>query len=140
MAVLLPAGLALVAPPATAQAPSWVQNAEASFASAAGGLAPALQEALRSESEPGWIGYEVPMVAGRHGVCCYRHDAESCCGFCNLEDHRGTSFSSSRTPSPVELEAPRRLRVLMRREAGRIDQLRVFSADCTLDAGGLSLR
>ncbi len=98
--------------------------------------------------EPVWIGYAVPVVAGDHHICCSGDswNGGACCDGCALEAsgtrHEGTTVRSgeaSRDPRPVPLESSDQLFVLLRAENGQVGKVRVFSADCALDAGGRTL-
>ena len=121
-------GLALSASATQPQLPEGFRNAQLTVMSAASGLETALRSALEAGGGPSWVGYEVPMVAGKHEVCCFRHDhdGDSCCGTCWLEDHDGYSIGRQDRPE-VRLEPNRTLRVLMRLQGGRIDSLRMVS-------------
>jgi HEAT repeat protein len=123
--------LALVA----AAAPAIV-NARMGSRSAAGGLAPAVEAVLATAPGPGWIAYTVPVEA-RQRICCWDASShgEGCCDRCRLE--KGDGFSTGPREKPVPLESARTGLVLLRAESGRVAKVRLFSADCTLDAGGL---
>ena len=86
-----------------------------------------------------WLGYSVVAVEGDRTVCCSNWDGASHgCGVCQLErNHEGTNVNSSGAEKgTVQLEGSRRLAVLFRAENGKIEKIRVFSGDCTVDAGG----
>lgn len=88
-----------------------------------------------------WIGYSVPEIAGSRTMCCGNYsDGDSACGRCALEtsDH-GVNMRNSDTQQPVALEGSERVSVLFRAEHSRVDKIRVFSANCELDAGGRTL-
>jgi len=71
-------------------------------------------------TEPTWIGYAQPMIAGEHNMCDYWND--------------GRRFSSS--TDPIRLEPADFFFVLFRAENKDIIRIRTFSANCPLDAGG----
>lgn len=76
---------------------------------------------------PLWLGYAEPIIPGQRGA----HEYGSMC----WNDGNG---DGGRSPdAPVRLEGPTALVVLARVENSRVDQLRVTSPDCRLDAGGL---
>lgn len=88
----------------------------------------ALQGSIASQlsqlgAGPFWAGYSEPMIAGRHGDMCWNN------GTGGEQQHA--------TGAPVRLEGQTAVVVLARVEGGRVDQLRVASPDCLLDAGGL---
>lgn len=94
-------------------------------------------------TQPQWLGYSVVQVSGKRTFCCWHGNGENYggddCGTCPLEkSNSGTNFSDN-GPSGVKLEGPRELAVLYRAESGKIGQIRVFSENCTVDAGGLSV-
>ncbi len=113
------------------QAP--VENARVETRSAAAGLEPAFRPLVEAQAAPAWIGYSVPAVPGRHGMC---GPGENGCCRCRLEESSGGG-ACAHGDQPVELESPGRLLVLFRVEAGRTKKIRVFSGACRLDAGGL---
>ena len=86
-----------------------------------------------------WLGYSVPAIDNsEHVICCDDNSNETRnCGSCRLEGrNRGTTFGS-KDSGTTKLEGPRYAVILLRAEAGKIGRVRVFSEDCTLDAGGL---
>lgn len=127
-------GLFAEGPPAGAPA---VANARFETQAPAAGLEASLRRAA-SGAEPVWVGYSVPMVAGMGSVCCWSGDWKERSGsgrreesICRLEgEHEGWSSDRDQPRS----EQP--LAVLVRFEKGRSSEIRGFSADCRLDAGG----
>jgi hypothetical protein len=132
--LLLVCGLIGPAAGLHAQAPA-IQNAEVSARPVNGGLKSTIDNLVRQASEPAWIGYRVPMIAGDGSMCCFNGDDGNCCRGCRLEE-RKTGLSAAAEPQSVRLEVGRELFVLIRAEAGQMDKLRSFSSDCPLDAGG----
>jgi HEAT repeat protein len=125
-----------MAPAAFAQ-PAALQNAHVEKRSAAGGLSAAMQNLLAAQSGPAWIGYEVPAIAGRHSLCCY--DAWQCYAGCSLEGRTAACATPPASPAPVYLEGPKQVYVFYRIDRSQVDRVRVFSPDCSIDAGGLTL-
>ncbi len=109
-----------------------ITNAQLSVRSTAAGLEKEFRTLVSSRSAPAWIGYEVPIVAGEHHMCC----SDSCCGSCLLEGN-GPGSSRSGEGQEVKLEGDGNLLVLFRVEQGQVRKIRTFSEDCSLDAGGL---
>lgn len=101
---------------------------------AAGG---SLDSQLRSfGGEAYWVGYSVASTPGEHNMCCWDNNGSGC----GLEGRRGgTTVTNSNGPGTVHLEGPRELYVLYRVEAQQVQKVRVFSPDCQLDMGGLTL-
>ena len=122
----------------------------------AGSLPPAFRAAVAAHSEPGWVGYAVPVVDGERSMCCYdsgstwisgsvvMSDGSACCGMCTLEQSGGgtrsrsslSSPSGGSTPQPIKLEGADQLVILFRVVNQQVERVRVFSEDCQLDAGG----
>lgn len=129
-AVLLYAAGALAA---FAQQPT-ITNADMRPASAANGLEPALRAAAGAAGGPVWVGYAEPAIPGDYNNGCCWSDSGRGCG---LEGDRVVVASNATPATPVRLEGPSHVVVLMRYEKGVAEKLRVFSPDCPLDAGGL---
>jgi hypothetical protein len=103
-------------------------------------LASTLKTWAAKATQPQWIGYSVPQVAGDHQVCCSGSSGSwnQSCGPCRLEDSdHGITMNSHDTTA--RLEAPRGIAILFRAEHNVIGKIRVVSEDCTLDAGGLPI-
>jgi HEAT repeat protein len=124
------------APPAT------LRNAKVTTqAVLPGGLSSEISRAAAS-AESVWIGYNQPVVPGKHRMCCFGEfhgrmsDANLCCGGCALE--RDSSFTiGDGEGRSVPLEGPATFVVLLRAERGRIGRIRAVDDECALDAGGL---
>ncbi len=123
---------AVVAVLASAYAQPRMEHARMEARAVAGGLASTMQAILGAQSSPAWVGYWVPMAAGEHEMCCYNGNGR--CG-CALEG--GTAAANAGGPSTVHLEGPRELVVLFRIANRAIEKTRIYSGDCTLDAGDL---
>jgi hypothetical protein len=110
-------------------------NAKAATHSAAPGLRPVFDAAARSG--PAWIGYAVP-ARGRHQMCCHRSvDAigKAATG-CALEGRDGTfniGDGDGAWAGSTELV------VLYRVSGGAVERVRMQSAGCAADFGGLPL-
>jgi len=81
-------------------------------------------ELSHAGSGPFWAAYSEPIVAGQHGDMC-------------SWNRNGNDDSGRTAGAPMRLEGEIALVVLIRMENNRVDQLRVTSPDCHLDAGGL---
>ena len=95
---------------ASAQQPS-VENAKLESRVFSGSLA---GQIAGFGAGPVWVGYSEAMIPGRHGTMC-----------------NGT------VDGPLRLEGQTTLVVLVRVENSVVDELRLTSPDCRLDAGGL---
>jgi len=137
MAALFCAWLA-AALPAVAQ--PRLSNGEVRPSPISGSLTRAAIERAASAG-PAWVGYAVPSVPGEHQMCCWTGGSNgACCEGCRLEP--GTSAAQTMPPArsgPIPLEGSRQFFVLYRVERGLVDKIRIFSEDCPLDAGGLTL-
>jgi HEAT repeat protein len=107
-----------------------VSNARFETLAPAGGLAAALQQARSGGREPFWVGYSVPMISGQRRLCCF--DKSFGPATCRLEGkNQGWGGTDREQPRQDQ-----KLNVLLRFEEGKIDEIRGFSEDCPLDAGG----
>ena len=137
-ALILLLGALLLAAPAVAQ-PQLV-NGTVQPLTFGNGLTRGALDALAANSATAWVGYAVPALDGDRRSCCSNGDQVGCCQACRLEPgtSTGTTFSGVNRPGVITLES-QPLHVLIRLESGRVDRIRVFSHDCALDAGGLTL-
>jgi HEAT repeat protein len=85
-----------------------------------------------------WIGYSVPQVASDREVCCAGSNGNwnQECGKCRLESNDHGINMNSRNAS-VNLETAHAIAILFRAENKKFMKIRVVSAACTVDAGGL---
>jgi len=112
----------LAAAPAFAQTPSVVNGTLESRA---------LSQTVEREAAaimgrvrgPAWIGYAIPASRG---------DRESGCWESN-------GFNGRARVTPLKLEGPDSIFVLYRIDGGSVARIRIASAECPLDAGGLTL-
>jgi hypothetical protein len=127
-----------------AQAPH-VVNARMRTLSASAGLASTFHSIESGETGPAWIGYAVPVVPGKHAMCCngsMGEFAEGGCGRCRLEsDHgeEGGHSVNSGDERRVKLESSPYFLMLYRTAGGKVLKIRSFSPECEPDAAGLPL-
>jgi len=95
-----------------------VENAKLETRTFAGSLASQL---AAPGAVPFWVAWSEPIIPGQHGDMCWN----------------GNNWNEHMTGAPVRLEGQTSLVVLVRMEKGQVDQIRVTSLDCRLDAGGL---
>jgi len=120
--------------------PARIVNAKQETRSGANGLERVLQGILTTQTEPAWVGYVVPAVAGRQLSCCSDWGgSQRDCSSCRLEEKQNGVRSTTEAPKSVKLEAPAEIVVLYRIAQKQLEKIRVFSADCELDFGGLPL-
>jgi len=128
--LLLAGGTPIATRPLAAQPP--LVHADVVAQAQPSGLEPALRQAAAQGAQPLWVGYSVPMIAGLGKVCC--HDelgSRPENGVCELED-RNHGWTSGREHPRAE----QALNVLIRFSGGKAGEVRAFSSDCRLDAGG----
>ena len=136
--------------PAAAQQPR-VQNGRLA-SQPAGTLDSTFRRLVAAQSEPGWIGYSVPVVPRSEGRL---HSGETWISdgmvftngrlaTCGLEPstttNRPPADQAVQMQSPVRLEGPDTLVVLYRVEEKAVQKIRIFSPDCELDAGGRTIQ
>jgi hypothetical protein len=138
--VAMTAALGAIAGPAQSQANDTpnVQNARLETRALAGPLAAELKSFEGQSGEARWIGYSAPEIAGDREVCCAGSNGNwnQECGLCRLESSDHGINMNSRDAS-VNLEAAHAIAILFRAENEKIMKIRVVSAACTVDAGGL---
>jgi HEAT repeats len=98
-------------------------------------------EALKGAAQgPTWVGYAVPATEGNHACCndCWNDGARQ--GACRLEDDH-VAFQDKQTSErrPLRLEGSSEIAVLWRLAGMEVSNVRVFSGNCPLDAGSLSV-
>jgi len=112
--------LALAATALCAQQPH-IENARLETRQSGGSLATQIKS---FGAGPFWTAWSEPMIPGQHDDMCRWGD--------------GGSGNDGRAPNtPMRLEGPTALVVLVRVENSQVDRIRVTSPDCSLDAGGL---
>jgi hypothetical protein len=102
-------------------------------------------DAVAARGGSAWIGYRTPMIPGPRQMCCSDSVASSndCCGMCRLEGGGGVTMTQSSSAdtrgSRIVLEAPTDVIVLARVENRAITRIRMFTPDCDLDGGGMTV-
>jgi HEAT repeat protein len=143
--------------PALAQSPGGagqprVQNGRLTTQPSGGNFEGTFRGLVGAQTEPAWIGYAVPVVRRSEGRMCCSGDTWISDGIvftngriaaCGLEPSttgpRRPSDQPAQMPSPVRLEGPDSVIVLFRAEEKAVQRIRIFSADCELDAGGRAI-
>ncbi len=113
-----PAVWALAAALPLAAPPKLLVNAQVDTVSAAGGLDRAFRQLVSAQTQPGWIGYTVPLVRGFNLGCDY------------------VSPGGRTAPGVIHLEPPDHAVILFRAEGGAVTRIRALSPDCEIDGGG----
>jgi HEAT repeat protein len=125
-----------------------ITNAKLQPVAAAGALPAQVRGIVDREVGPAWIGYTQSVNDARHVGCCWDGNGDNgrnggCCGGCPLEERSVTvtgqpgATTGGSAAGPIKLEGATEFLVMLRVEQKRIERVRVFSADCELDAGGL---
>jgi hypothetical protein len=133
--------VALLIGSAHASAQPRLSNGEIRTTALTGALSRAAIENAAGRTGAAWVGYAVPIVDGEHNMCCWTSGPSGSWSRCGLESRTGASVSGTPAPpaGPIKLEGGTELFVLYRIENGSVGKIRMFSEDCALDAGGLTL-
>ncbi len=134
--------LAIVALPALAATQPNLSNGRLQPSAVTGRLTRAVIETTAGTTGTAWVGYAAPVIDGDRQMCCWSGQTNSaCCEGCRLEPGSSSSTGVSRgaNTGPVPLEGPTTFFVLYRVDAGKVTRIRMFSPDCPLDAGGLTV-
>jgi len=144
-----PPGFVTVASPQAA-APAQVsgaqprlRNAQLTTRAVSQGLDREFRALLAAQQTPAWVGYAVPTANENSTVCCgHWSNGSYAGGCCNIESDSGMNMTNSRDGKdelkPVVALEPA-LFVFFRVAERQVTTVRVFSADCELDAGGLAV-
>jgi hypothetical protein len=113
-----------------------IKNAKLETVAAAGALAQQIDTLAARQNGTAWIGYMVPAVASNRTICCFDGgwQERGCCGTCRLESEHNNYSGSRDDCDDVEQKA---VAVLYRAEDKKIGSIRLFSENCSIDAGGL---
>jgi len=128
-----------------AQTPN-ITNGQRREISAGAGLKTTIDDLIQGHEAPLWIGYRIATAAKERSMCCYETsgawgawDKGQCSGGCRVESSHGVSMSDSRSACSAP-EPPRYAFLFLRtgeKDDKQIRKVRVYSADCRLDFGGL---
>lgn len=119
-----------------------VVNAKLETRAVQGSLESDFRALVGHTAGPAWIAYSVPGVAGDRTMCCgnYSDGVAYGCGRCRLEDRNTDGVNiTSNDPLRVNLEGGSRISILFRVNDHAVERIRVYSGNCELDAGGLSV-
>jgi len=117
------------------------QNAKVETRVLQGPLDQALHRWATAATKAEWLGFAVPEVKGGRTICCFNSDGR--CRACALEGNGSAININSPEPGEgmgtVRLEGSHEMAVMFRAENGKVGRIRIFSEDCTADAGGLNV-
>ncbi len=123
-----------------------VTNGRVTTQTAGRPLSPAFRALVEATTAATWIGYAVPAAGAGRMTCgadagrSDGHWSQGCCGAGRLEpDSAKAGAPSAVAGGVVQLEAADQMFVLFRVEQGKVQRIRLFAAECSLDAGGRDL-
>ncbi len=125
---------------ATAGAQPHIANATLTKAALQGSLARTL-DGIAARGGVTWVGYAVPGNASGRDACCHAYrDGTPLSACCALERDGGRTSGADRVtasaPRLARLEPAPDVSVFIRYEAGQVNRIAAFGADCDIDAGG----
>jgi len=133
--ILILAGLAVWGKAALADE-SQFTNAKLETQAVTGNLGATIDRIAKGPAGPLWIAYEVDAVSSKDTTCC-GDTKDGYCGLCRLEGGSGISVRGQNTNTTVKLEKAALVTVLYRVSEKHVMRIRIASANCALDAGGL---
>jgi len=117
---------------AAAEMPS-IRGGDLTTQSASSGLDATFLTLVERQTEPAWVGYDVPSLPG-HRMYCGDSERRDC--LCRLESNH-ESYSQTSSSDSDETQQPGVMFVLFRVSNHRVERIRTYSSYCQLDAGGL---
>src|SRR5437660_6325867 len=135
--------LTVAAPCAVLAQEARLVNVKTQTRAVTSGLEKEFGSIVKNQVEAAWMGYAVPVVEGNHHICCYssedRHvPASFRHGRCKLEG-RDDGMNFQTNSESDEMERSDYVLVLFRVADASVGKIRVFTDDCELDAGGLTV-
>jgi HEAT repeat protein len=149
LAISLGAAAAIGLPGASAQ--PRITNGRLTTQGTGAPLAQSFRTLVDGAADATWIAYSVPVVDGERVMCCFDSgttfvngdvvtaDGSGCCGVCRIEPPADGSAMARRTAGngpTVRLSGSERMAVFFRVVNRAVERIRVYSEDCSLDAGG----
>ena len=115
-----------------------ISNAKLASVAAAGNLAQQIGSIASRQNGTAWIGYAVPAVPSHRTICCYDGSWQEgrCCGTCHLQSEHNSFVGSRDDCDDAEASS---VSVLFRVEDKKIDTIRMFSENCSVDATGMAV-
>jgi hypothetical protein len=96
---------------------------------------------IAGEKQPSWTAYAVPSIAPDQQMCCFSSSEgmTTSCG-CVLERQNSGQFTGQvKGATSAHLESRPYFYVFLRSEGGTIQKVRALSADCPIDADGMTV-
>jgi hypothetical protein len=119
---------------AAAQQPR-VANGNVQVRPATESLERELEKLAAAAASPMWVGYAVPSANPDSQMCCWHNGVNMTCAL----EATQASGAVPAASGPVRLDSGDAFFVLYRVERGQVTRIRMFSEECALDAGGLTL-
>jgi HEAT repeat protein len=118
-----------------------ITNARLEPRQVSGGLEATLRSLAATQTEPAWVAYAVPAVSSDHEICCsssWGGDGSlGWCGECRLEGGDGVNVQSGGSGKhEADLEPSHNVLVFLRVANRAVEEVRVFSENCQINAGG----
>lgn len=124
----------------TASSPAMphISNAKLESVVAAGNLQQQIGDIASRQNGTAWIGYAVPAIASHRTICCYdgAWQEQGCCGTCHLQSENNNFMGSRDDCDDAEVNS---VSVLFRVQDKKIDTMRMFSENCSVDASGMAV-
>lgn len=94
-----------------------------------------------AEKQASWTAYAIPSIAPDHQMCCFNsYDGMTTSCGCSLEKQDASqSTRSIEGTTSAHLEPRPYFYVFLRSEGGAVQKVRSFSADCPIDADGMTV-
>jgi len=101
---------------------------------------PAEVRHIANEKQASWTVYAVPSIAADQQMCCFNSSGGlvSLCG-CALEKNSGQSIRNCGAATSANLEPRPYFYVFLREQAGAVQKVRSFDADCPVDADDMTV-
>jgi hypothetical protein len=124
--------------PLSAAGAGRIENADQRRLEISSDLTAQVERLQQTLDRPAWLAYTVPLIDDEHSMCCFdnRRGGRAESTTCRLES-RNRSFGHSSDDNESSERGTIDLRVLLRIDSGRVDEVRAYTTDCSLDAGGV---
>jgi hypothetical protein len=128
-------GLVALCSWSVAQAPE-ILNSEIAIEQVGPSLSSSVDSLLNRGSGLRWIAWSVPALAGHRFLCCRDRREELSQGAACALGSRDRQFVMSEAYDSGRPPETPRITILLRAEESRVEEVRVYSQACRLDAGG----
>jgi len=95
---------------------------------------------IAGEKEPSWIAYAVTSISPDQQMCCFSSSGMiASCGCALEKENRSQSTRYMEGATSAHLEPRPYFYVFVRNEGGTVQKVRTISADCPIDADGMTV-